>query len=306
MITQPDDNDAEFVLDHEGCPLLAYQDPGGVWTIGPGFTMGSKIFAAYWLQTRTHALRRGDTISKAEAIKLFRTVLAEEYGVAVAPAIGTDVQHVFGGCTSVSYNAGIGALGWAWAKAIRAGNIEAGANLLLTTAVTVNGKVLHGLQTRRADEAKLISTGDYGFVTLTESTRKPVASAISTAPDAVRQYQGWLKTLGYYAGQPTGVVDALTSGAVKNFQHANGLKVDGVVGPATRATMLRALSTKTRNVAGGTAGGVTGLAGSIIAPFAQNSTLTLVIVAAAVAIAVFIAWELWSHRGKLTGQRTPV
>lgn len=299
-IRQADSNDVEFILDHEGCPLNAYPDAGGVITIGPGFTMRSRVFAAYWMSSRGHALRMGDTISKLECLTLLKAMVNEEYGAAVASSIVTEEQHVFGGSTSVVYNCGAGALAWKWAGALRAKMVDQACTLLLTTAITVNGRVLDGLKHRRADEARLIRTGDYGFVTVTEDGKKASPSAVSTSPAAVREYQGWLKTLGLYSGAVDGLPSVLTTGAVKNFQRANRLKVDGVVGPATRSAMLRALAAaqqRTHATAGGLGTGA--LAGFTGSPTA------MIITAVAVLAVVFIGYELWSHRGKLTGQRTP-
>ena len=57
------------------------------------------------------------------------------------------------------------------------------------------------------------------------------------ASDAVRTLQQNLKTLGYYDGSVTGNFGRLTKEAVYNFQKANGLKVDGAVGPLTLAKL---------------------------------------------------------------------
>ena len=52
--------------------------------------------------------------------------------------------------------------------------------------------------------------------------------------DAVAALQRQLKTLGYYSGTVTGSFGTLTKQAVMDFQRANGLSADGVVGSATR------------------------------------------------------------------------
>ena len=48
------------------------------------------------------------------------------------------------------------------------------------------------------------------------------------------ELQRRLLALNYYAGTITGEFDAATTTAVKAFQKANGLKADGVAGPATQ------------------------------------------------------------------------
>lgn len=53
----------------------------------------------------------------------------------------------------------------------------------------------------------------------------------------VNEVQQRLRDWGYYNGPITGIYGAQTAEAVKAFQRRNGLKVDGVVGPTTRAAM---------------------------------------------------------------------
>lgn len=50
---------------------------------------------------------------------------------------------------------------------------------------------------------------------------------------AVKQIQKALKNKGYYTGSVDGIFGRQTTAAVKKFQKAVGLKVDGIVGPAT-------------------------------------------------------------------------
>ena len=49
----------------------------------------------------------------------------------------------------------------------------------------------------------------------------------------VRQIQTALKNRGYYTGKVDGIFGKITTAAVKKFQKDRGLKVDGIVGPAT-------------------------------------------------------------------------
>lgn len=53
----------------------------------------------------------------------------------------------------------------------------------------------------------------------------------------VRSLQQRLRALGYYKGKVTGVFDGNTKEAVMRFQQAQGLRVDGVVGPRTFALL---------------------------------------------------------------------
>lgn len=56
---------------------------------------------------------------------------------------------------------------------------------------------------------------------------------IGSSGDTVNQIQSRLTSLGFYSGPITGYYGELTEEAVRKFQAANGLSVDGVVGPAT-------------------------------------------------------------------------
>ena len=53
----------------------------------------------------------------------------------------------------------------------------------------------------------------------------------------VKTLQKKLKKLGYYSGGIDGSFGPVTDAAVRKFQKANGLKVDGIVGPKTRAAL---------------------------------------------------------------------
>jgi len=83
------------LADLEGRVLKAYLDLGGLVTTGAGFTNRSAVFKAYWLATRGHALRLGDTITMAEIMTLLPKVANEEYGAAVNAEIKPTKQHPF-------------------------------------------------------------------------------------------------------------------------------------------------------------------------------------------------------------------
>ncbi len=55
--------------------------------------------------------------------------------------------------------------------------------------------------------------------------------------DDVKKIQQKLKQWGYYRGAVDGIFGSGTLSAVKSFQRKNGLKADGIVGPATAAAM---------------------------------------------------------------------
>jgi len=71
---------------------------------------------------------------------------------------------------------------------------------------------------------------------------------------AVRTLQRDLRTLGYYTGSVDGDYGEGTTAAVANFQHAHGLKADGIAGKAT----LNAIENALRGGSTGSAGGSTG------------------------------------------------
>jgi lysozyme len=295
VITKASDKGAEFIAGHEGFVSKTYLCPAGVMTIGFGFTMGSKVFAAYWKAKTGRALRMGDTMTEGEAIRLLPKVIDEEYGKAVASKIKPTKQHHYDGASSVAFNCGTGSLSWRWAVALAQGKANDAASLLRTTATTANGRVLDGLIRRRQAEARLIATGDYGHPN--EGT------SVSQSVEAIKELQKQLKTLGLYTGNIDGSSGPLTLGAVKNFQRTNGLKVDGVVGPATRAALVRALdvkATKDLSVVGGTGGGIFG---ADALPW--DSIINIGATAALIVTVITVGSYVWRNRGKITGARVP-
>src|SRR5207247_7131519 len=66
-----------------------------------------------------------------------------------------------------------------------------------------------------------------------------VASPLMSGPE-VLTLQKKLKALGYNPGAFDGQYGPTTAAAIKLFQKANKLKVDGVVGPATRKALTGA------------------------------------------------------------------
>jgi len=84
--------------------------------------------------------------------------------------------------------------------------------------------------------------------TTATTTTTPAAAAPkqTLSPGAtgseVKTLQNALKALGYDPGTPDGNYGPSTEAAVKQFQTANGLTADGVVGPETLAKLQQALS----------------------------------------------------------------
>lgn len=306
VISKASEQDARFIAHHESpggrAVTRAYRCPAGVITIGHGFTWGSRVFRDFWMASRGHQLRMGDTITQAEADMLLRRLIDEEYGAAVAQKARPRKQHQFGSASSMSFNCGVGALNWRWAQALAAGNISEAARLLRTTAVTANGRKLPGLVRRRSEEARLM---EHGLYTVDGPASRP--TAVSQTDEEIRQYQDQLRVLGYYAGNIDGIVGRQTDKAVRDFQREHELVVDGIVGPATRAALIRALDAKRGNQAMSGAGGagVVGGGGTDLAAQSTEILLNALMWGTVAVVVVGLAFVVLRYRGALTGKRVP-
>lgn len=284
----------EFTKSREGTVTRAYKDQGGVVTIGNGFTNLSPLCRAWFIENFGHPLQMGDKMTEAQCVELLARVLQSEVAPAVAKYVEPQTQAEMDGSADVAFNAGVGSLKWRWAVALKARQVAAAANLLLTTAVTAAGVPNAGLRNRRRAEASLIKDGVYG----------PGTGAVSTDPEDVRQHQQDLKTLGYYKGPIDGKVDNPEYIAgVKNFQRISGLRVDGDVGTATRSALARAVTGR-KGLVTSTGGGLGtgGLAG--LGMHLDNPWMAVAIGVGVLAV-IYVAFLLWQHRGVLTGTRTP-
>ena len=61
-----------------------------------------------------------------------------------------------------------------------------------------------------------------------------------------KEIQTALKNAGYYSGSIDGKIGKQTKKAIREFQSANGLKADGIVGPKTRDLLLQYLTQEVR------------------------------------------------------------
>lgn len=208
MTNQIDASGRNFIYKWEGCPLKAYKDPVGIWTIGPGLTSGSGVIKPY----------KGMVISQKEADELFEKAMARNYLAPFNRALGRTIpQGVVNGSASFLWNCGVGALKWKWFEKVKAGEYLAAAALVEVTAVKAGGKKLKGLVNRRKAEAALFR----GY-------KKGQALVVEQVPE---QWAARIKKLGYKS--------------TEEFQAKTGLKVDGIIGQATRATIIRAEAGKT-------------------------------------------------------------
>jgi lysozyme len=125
----------------EGCRLSAYDDGGGVQTIGYGHIRGVK---------------KGDRISQAEADELLLEDLETfENGVTLCLGDSKTAQHQFDAMTSLAFNIGIKAFGGSTVlKRHRLANYMGAANAFLLWHFD-NHRSIPGLLRRREAERKL-------------------------------------------------------------------------------------------------------------------------------------------------------
>lgn len=130
----------------EGLRLEAYQDSGGVWTIGYG---------------HTKTAHEGMKITKAKAEALFKSDLAP-FEAAVERLVTVDLtDHQFGALVSFAFNVGEGAFARSTLlKKLNAGDYDAVPGQLARWN-KAGGKVVPGLVNRRAAEAGLWAKGSF-------------------------------------------------------------------------------------------------------------------------------------------------
>lgn len=84
--------------------------------------------------------------------------------------------------------------------------------------------------------AIMLSTGVIFYIAYKNNTVEAL-SKYGSRGNEVTQIQTKLKRWGYYNGNVDGIFGTQTLNAVKYFQRKNGLKVDGIAGPATLKAM---------------------------------------------------------------------
>lgn len=90
-------------------------------------------------------------------------------------------------------------------------------------------------------ETNVPSTADEALLTLTERAERRVLKLGGLDPlTEVTGVQGRLHNLGFLTGPIDGLWGPVTEGAVKRFQRARNITVDGIVGPQTRAAFVDA------------------------------------------------------------------
>lgn len=133
-----------LIKKHEGCRLRAYLCPARVWTIGYGHTGDVKA---------------GQTITQAQADALLLRDLAERFEPHVNAMVKVKLsQNQFDALVSLAFNIGVGALrASTLIRKLNAGDYAGAADQFKVWRMG-GGKVLPGLVTRRAEEAKLFLT----------------------------------------------------------------------------------------------------------------------------------------------------
>lgn len=285
MIT---DKGIDFVTRHEGFVSKAYRDPVGIITIGTGFTNRSKTAAKM-----LGPIKLGMTITREQNDRVLKAAFLDEYGPPVDREFPMGKpDHVYDAGYSYVFNCGAGALSDKWVKKLKGGSTSAAADALLLSRVTAKGKRLPGLVRRRKEEASLLEFGDYGIVNTSRSEQVPKPKV---ADEELQEYQDMLNELGYDCGEADGWHGPQTTSAIIGFQRNQpNLKADGILGPATKAAIKRAIAARNQVstgtiIAGGTAAG--GVATKAVQE--ENVAAWGWIVAAVVAVAIvgFIAFK---------------
>lgn len=135
----------ELIKKYEGCRLLAYKCPAGVWTIGYGHTAGVKS---------------GMAITKVDAERLLLQDLKRfEEGVEALVKVPL-TSNQFSALVSFAFNCGLAALrSSTLLKKLNVGDLNGAAREILRWD-KVNKKPVEGLTKRRKEEQKLFLTPD--------------------------------------------------------------------------------------------------------------------------------------------------
>ncbi|MEZ2227350.1 MAG: glycoside hydrolase family protein [Microcoleus sp.] len=227
-------NQAGFKLltTFEGCVLTAYDDGGGVLTIGYGHT-GNDVFP-------------GMTISQTEAEELLIGDL-EKFESYVEDAVEVQLNdNQFSALVCFCFNVGPEAFGYSTLlKLLNQENYQGSANQFPVWN-KVNGQPWLGLTRRRlAERALFLGNPWQSFLTYEGTGEEVTGETISEAPrtlkltepimqgEEVRRLQKALKAAGINL-EPDGFFGNDTDKAVRQFQQQKGLTADGVVGAQTR------------------------------------------------------------------------
>ena len=149
----------DLIKEFEGLRLDAYKDSVGIWTIGYGTTAA----AGLGIEPRP-----GQRITQAEA-EWYLQKGVTKFADSIFPYFNAPLnENQFGACVSLAYNIGPGAFKRSSVlRHINAGDMDKAADSFLLWN-KAGGKVLRGLERRRAAERAL-------FITPTGKTTAPIA-----------------------------------------------------------------------------------------------------------------------------------
>ena len=218
----------------ERCELTAYNDGGGVWTIGYGHT-GEDVYP-------------GLTISQTEAEELLSGDL-EKFESYVEDAVEVQLNdNQFSALVCFCFNVGPGTEGFGGStllKLLNEGNYQAAVNQFPVWN-KVDGEPWLGLTRRRLAERSLFlgkpwqsflsyeGTGEeVTQETISETSRTLTLTDPVMQGKDISQVQEALKKAGINL-EPDGFFGDDTDKAVRQFQNQKGLTADGVVGAQTR------------------------------------------------------------------------
>jgi len=332
-VTDVSVNGLNAIRMEEGRALRAYQDSVGVWTIGYGITNFDKNIEFKVERGATITAEQAEQLLYSS---LQKNYLPAVLRVLDQPKL-THPQGAVDGGLSMHFNTG-GIIKASWPAKLNAGDIE-GARVSFESWNKAGGRVLADLVRRRAHEWGIITREDYGHLTGPEieddlgrgigtgelltalpghpagpivpgnvATDGPPSSPATPAPGVLRlgsigpavlAVQKQLVALGYLS-PVNSTFDAATEMQVGQFQKAHpNLTIDGIVGPATRAALARALALrqKAANVAKGATATVAASGGLWQAFGAHIGEIAL-----AIGTIALVAWGLylaWQHRAEI-------
>jgi lysozyme len=130
-----------LIRTYEGCRLVAYQDQGGIWTIGFGTTGPDIVDGIVWTQDQAEARLESDL---------------NRFAVGVSNVLANDIgDNRFSACVSLAYNIGLTAFATSHLCILLNGGDYTDAAAEFPKWDHCNGQVVHGLLNRRLAEQKL-------------------------------------------------------------------------------------------------------------------------------------------------------
>lgn len=221
-------NSMDLIRKFEGLRLDVYLDTGGVPTVGWGHVV----------QPRDR-LSLGERISEGRADLLLDKDLAEARRTVKrlvrVPLSGEQRAAL----ESFAYNIGADQLaGSTFLVLLNNGELRAAA-AEMGKWIHDNGRVVEGLRRRRAEEARLL-LGPLAQQPAPPEAPVPELLRRGARGPAVAELQERLAGLGLMArprGPAQGIFGPATDQAVRRFQAAHGLTVDGIWGPESAAAL---------------------------------------------------------------------